>query len=148
VIEQILIICAITAVAPFYDCPPMIDGELDMTGEQWIITVFSTNNMTKICNDDDDNAIACANYGILWKAPEIKLSQNYSNTNPRDGYMLKNDRNVLWHEIMHLTCKCNFHPDIDEEEPEWDKVDIIEQYMKPEYEQWKKDIDGIGKRPR
>ncbi len=104
--------------------------------------------MTKICSDSDDGTIACANYGSLFMAPEIKLSQNYTTANPRSGYMLNDDKNVLWHELMHLTCKCNFHPDIDDEEPEWDKVDIIEQYMKPNYEQWKNHIDGIGKRPR
>lgn len=83
-----MLICALTVVAPYYDCPEYIDGVDDGSGQMWLIEI----------NDDyevwcgDSWAWGCA----IWRGfdiPIIRLSTNH---------MYFQDESPLWHEIQHI----------------------------------------------
>ena len=86
---EIMTICSLVAVSPFYDC-----------SEEWEIRVYSTPPTIQ-CNDiqtDRYLTLACANIdrGIIHMINEPDKKDN-------DG------KSILVHELRHLYCKCNFH---------------------------------------
>ena len=89
-IDGILIICALTYVAPYYDC-----------SEQWTIHYF--DNLTTLnCEKLGIRAVSCASWGLN----RIELFLPLSNIPLDDG------KTPLQHVLEHLKCKCNFHPEM------------------------------------
>ena len=85
---EIMTICSLVAVSPFYDC-----------SETWEIRIYSVPPTIQ-CNDFHDRylTLACANLdrGIIHMvdAPDKKDEFGQS---------------ILKHELRHLYCRCNFH---------------------------------------
>ena len=85
---EILTICSLVSVSPFYDC-----------SDKWEIRVYS--ELPEIqCNDNDVYYVklACANIKRdvihMVNAPDF-----------RDEF----GQTILQHELKHLSCKCDFH---------------------------------------
>ena len=85
---EILTICSLVSVSPFYDC-----------SESWEIRLYDTPPNIQ-CNNSDSqfHSFGCAklqtNTIHLVDFPEH--FDNFGNT-------------ILEHELEHLRCKCNFH---------------------------------------
>lgn len=83
-IEYIFVICALTLYSPFYDCD-----------EKWIIKIFDTSTIECIINGNSQYLLGCYHW-YNDRNPIIKLANSYNGT-------------VLWHEIKHIQCRCNYH---------------------------------------
>ena len=85
---EIMTICSLVAVSPFYDC-----------SEEWEIRVYSTPPTIQ-CNDHEDKyrTLACANLDR-----DIIHMLNLPDKKDEFG------QTILQHELRHLMCRCNFH---------------------------------------
>ena len=85
---EIMTICSLVAVSPFYDC-----------SEEWEIRVYSIHPTIQ-CNNNDDRylTLACANLdrGIIHMV---------NDPNKKDYF----GKSIIAHELQHLMCGCNFH---------------------------------------
>ena len=85
---EIMTICSIVAVSPFYDC-----------SEEWEIRIYSMPPMIQ-CNDHDEffTTLACTNL-------DRKVIHMVQFPEHRDEF----GQTVLEHELRHLKCGCNYH---------------------------------------
>jgi len=97
-IETILTICALTMISPYYDC-----------SEKWNIIIYDGNI------PDSENALGTAMYDTPY-GKEIELVSKHSSSTGVHDKMLKGG-GVLWHEILHMYCKCNWHEYWDADQP-------------------------------
>lgn len=99
-IETIITICALTMVTPYYDCNSHIDIEI--------------YNGTI---PDRMNSLGMSMYGhsIFDTGGTIKLVHDYKVKTGKWDHLLKG-KGVLWHEILHMKCKCDWHK-------RWDMID-------------------------
>lgn len=92
-IETIITICALTMISPYYDCNSHINIE--------ILSERSLN---------DNLSIGTAEYGhsIFDNNGTIQLVHDYKERTGLRDHLLKG-KGVLWHEILHMKCKCDWH---------------------------------------
>ena len=103
-IMEIMIICALTNTAPFYDC-----------SENWTITIWD-DVIPPACKPDEGViAVACANWYSTGKQ-EIHLTYLSAVQNPHTTDVLRDKWGMTYlnHEIKHLKCLCNFHQTLEE----------------------------------
>ncbi len=93
-IELVLTICALTFASPYYDC-----------NENWDINVHDTENID--CGVSKE-VLGCASYDRLFGNDKIDLVQNYFEIAGIHTPKLKHE-SILLHELLHLTCKCDWH---------------------------------------
>lgn len=102
-IELAMTICALTFMAPYYDC-----------SEQWDINVYDTKLID--CGSSKE-VLGCASYDRLFGNDKVDLVQNHYETMGKHTPKLKHE-SILWHELLHLTCQCDWHE-------YWDKKDDV-----------------------
>ena len=95
VIELVLTICALTFVAPYYDC-----------SEEWHIVLHDTNGIK--CTRPEPTALGCATFKAPFKNDRIDLVSDYTERTGLYTPKLKHE-DILWHELLHLMCECNWH---------------------------------------
>ncbi len=100
-IETIITICALTMLSPYYDC-----------SEKWNIVIYE-EEYDHI--PDTENAIGTAMYHSPF-GKEIELVYNHQTAKGLHDHMLKGG-GVLWHEVLHMYCGCNWHEYWDVEQP-------------------------------
>lgn len=93
-IELALTICALTFMAPYYDC-----------SEKWDINVYDTELID--CGRSKE-VLGCASYDRLFGNDKIDLAQNYYKTVGLHTPKLKH-QSILHHELLHLICECDWH---------------------------------------
>ncbi len=103
-IELVLTICALTFVAPYYDCD-----------EEWDIIVYDDSIDGLKCGDDTPNSLGCASYQRIFGNDKIELVHNHAEIMGKHTPKLKAG-GILQHELLHLECQCNWHKF-------WDKGD-------------------------
>ena len=124
-IELALTICALTFMAPYYDC-----------SEQWDINVYDTEFIK--CGSKE--VLGCATYDRLFGNNKIDLVQNHDERVGLHTPKLKHE-SILWHELIHLKCKCDWHEYWDEESDgrshrynQYPSIpETVIQYLKPEW---------------
>ena len=91
-IEFIMTICALTFTSPYYDC-----------SEHWDIQIYedAIPNSSAIGQSLWDR-------NILTKKEKISLVGDYKEREGIHDHFLKGG-GVLWHEILHMKCKCDWH---------------------------------------
>jgi hypothetical protein len=96
-IIETFLICALTTVAPYYDC-----------GEMWEINMHDTKYLSKIlCDSESDFVIGCAMYSSNDFINKIKPPRIHLGLDTR--YIDEFGQNNLQHEVRHVQCRCNFH---------------------------------------
>ena len=85
---EILTMCSLISVSPFYDC-----------SEKWEIRLYS-EYPTIQCNNHDQHLVSlgCAH-----------LDRNIIHIINDSDYRDEFGQTILTHELRHLKCKCNFH---------------------------------------
>lgn len=85
---EILTICSLVTVSPFYDC-----------SESWQIHIYNVPPNVQ-CNNSDTrfHSFGCAKLGTN-TIHMVDFAEH------RDHYGMT----ILEHELEHLRCKCNFH---------------------------------------
>ena len=85
---EIMTICSLISVSPFYDC-----------SEEWEIRIYSLPPMIQ-CNDYAEFyvTLACANLDR-----EVIHMVQFPQHKDEFG------QSILEHELRHLSCKCDFH---------------------------------------
>ncbi len=121
------VICQLTNLEPYYDCPESVDGYFDVSGEEWMIFTLDDQSFPDpvgewvygfaIYNDDpskqipfDDDLSLCAFFPAFNGTD--KCSMNYmaiGKDTPPSCYSPYPCMTVFEHEIKHLTCKCDWH---------------------------------------
>ena len=124
-----IVICELTNLAPFYDCPQEIDGYFDGSGTAWLIIALNTTLFTDMTGQSvygyavhtTNPVMPDGEYNVCTRYPElntttymdIKLcSMNYtviSNYGKYITYEPYKPMLVIEHELKHLKCKCNWH---------------------------------------
>ena len=127
-IETIITICALMMVSPYYDC-----------SEEWNIVIYD-ESQKYIPNSD--NSLGQAVFNVPFTKDEIRLVSNHNNATGKHDRMLYGG-GVLWHEVLHLMCECDWHKIWDKE-----KIDSrshkfgngpvhipedVKPYIKPQY---------------
>lgn len=101
-IETILTICALTMIAPYYDC-----------SEEWDIIIWDESHSII---PGTESAIGTATFDRSnGKNDKIQLVHDHKDREGRHDYLLIHP-DVLSHEILHLYCQCNWHEWYDENE--------------------------------
>jgi len=104
-IETIITICALTLISPYYDC-----------NNEWDIIIY---DKTTDIIPGTDKAIGSASYSRpIFDKPAIGLVHDYKERVGKWDHMTKGG-GVLWHEILHMKCKCDWHA-------RWDVLEDIE----------------------
>ncbi len=123
------VICELTNLEPFYDCPQEIDGYFDGSGSTWLIISLNTTVFTDSTGESvygyavhtmnptmpDGKWNVCARYPELNTTSymDIKLcSMNYTVIGDYKKYITYSPHKpmlVIEHELKHLKCKCNWH---------------------------------------
>ena len=99
-IELALTICALTFVAPYYDC-----------SEEWNIYVHDVNGLK--CGREEARYLGCATFHIPFKNDKIDIVSNYpERTGVHTPKLIHED--ILWHELLHQMCECDWHAYWDE----------------------------------
>ncbi len=109
-IELALTICALTFVAPYYDC-----------SEKWDIIVYDSTDLL-LCGREEPSALGCSTYHKTFENDKIELVSNYYEVMGLHTPKLKSE-SILHHELLHQTCTCNWHE-------KWDKPDLSERHHK------------------
>ncbi len=125
-IELVLTICALSFVAPYYDC-----------SEEWDINVHDTEYVK--CGRGKE-VLGCATYDRLFGNDKIDLVSDHSERTGLHTPKLKHE-SILWHEILHLTCECDWHEYWDKDRDgrshrynqQPDIPETVIQYLKPEW---------------
>jgi len=99
VIETIITICALSILAPYYDCDK--EWEIVILGEEYDLIPHV-------------EALGTASYNRVG-TDRIMLVNDYKDRLGKHDYMLKGG-GVLWHEILHMYCECNWHGWLDKRE--------------------------------
>lgn len=102
-IETIITICALTMVSPYYDC-----------NSEWNIIIYDETT-DKIPGSSSAIGSATWTKNMLSEKGQIELVHNYKDLKGKRDHLLKGG-GVLWHEILHMKCKCNWHD-------HWDTLD-------------------------
>ena len=91
-IEFIMTICALTFTSPYYDC-----------SEHWDIQIYDGAI-------PDSNAIGTSHWdhNIFTNDERISLVHDYKERIGKYDHLIKGG-GVLWHEILHMKCKCDWH---------------------------------------
>ena len=105
-LEMVMMICAITSVSPYYDC-----------GESWIIVLEDSPTVPSVHDESvtgyaiDATLLEC--YPISETYPTIKNKDSYEwlviGKTKRDACFDGICLPVLWHEMEHLMCDCDWH---------------------------------------
>jgi len=108
-IEIFMVICALTSVSPYYDCD-----------EKWVIVLEDTQ---MIRWDDMDPIAGLAVFADV--VEDFPISESHPTITGMDDLewlaigKVKRDTcydgicfPVLWHEMKHLMCDCNWHEDM------------------------------------
>ena len=93
-IETLITICALTFASPYYDC-----------NEKWDIEIYDG----KIPNAEGVLGRAIYKNSILEDTNIIQLSHDYKERIGKWDRLMKSGGGVLWHEILHMKCKCDWH---------------------------------------
>ena len=86
-IETIITICALTMLAPYYDC-----------SEEWDIKIY--DNSTKYIPNTED-ALGQAVFKVPFFKDEIRLVSHHNNAIGKHDRMLYGG-GILWHEVIHM----------------------------------------------
>lgn len=126
-IELVLTICALTFASPYYDC-----------NENWDIILHDEENLK--CGRPEPKSLGCATYHIPFIDDKIDIVSDYSERTGTHTPKLKHE-DILWHELLHLMCECDWHEYWDKEkdgrshrynqQPQIPETVI--QYLKPEW---------------
>lgn len=92
-LESVILTCLFISVAPYYDCSETI-------------TIMVSDQMYIPCNDKGGN-LGCAKLGKRGDRQYILLGKSAF------IYEDKYGNDVLWHEIKHIRCQCNWHRELD-----------------------------------
>ena len=123
------VICELTNLEPYYDCPEEIDGYFDGTGSAWLIISLNTTVFTDMTGQSVygyavhtmNPTMPNGKYNMCSRYPELNTtkymdiplcSMNYtviSNYSKYITYEPYHPMLVIEHELKHLKCKCNWH---------------------------------------
>lgn len=95
-IEFVMTICALTFVSPYYDC-----------SEKWDIQIYD-DTVNKIPHTRGAIGTASWDRNVFTDREKISLVHNYKEREGIHDHYLKGG-GVLWHEILHMKCKCDWH---------------------------------------
>jgi len=128
------IMCQLTNLEPFYDCPESVDGYFDASGEEWMIFTLDLEKFQDPANEtvygyavyskDLDLKISPAeplslcNFFPEFNQTERLCEMNYlvwGGDSPDTCYSPYPCTSVLEHELKHLKCKCNWHEGLESE---------------------------------
>ena len=100
-IELVLTICALTLASPYYDC-----------NENWDINVHDTEYID--CGRGEE-ILGCATFYRVFENDKIDIVSDYSERKGEHTPKLKHE-DILWHELIHLMCECDWHEYWDKKE--------------------------------
>ncbi len=103
-IELVLTICALTFASPYYDC-----------SEEWDIIVYDESEGLLKCGRGEAESLGCSTYDRAFANDYIELVYNHSEIMGKHTGKVKGG-GILFHEILHQMCECNWHE-------KWDKTD-------------------------
>lgn len=103
-IETILTICALTFASPYYDC-----------SEEWDIIVYDESEGLLYCGNEEPRSLGCSGYDRLLKNDYIELVYNHHEIMGKHTGKIKGG-GILFHELLHQMCECNWHE-------RWDNID-------------------------
>lgn len=91
-IEFIMTICALTFTSPYYDC-----------SDEWDIMIYDD----KIIGSD---ALGTADWtrNVFDDRKKISLVHDYKTKEGKHDHLMKGG-GILWHEILHMKCECDWH---------------------------------------
>jgi len=98
-IELALTICALTFIAPYYDC-----------SEEWDINIYDT----EFVECGKNKVLGCATYDRFFGNDKIDMVSDYTERTGLHTPKLKHE-DMLWHELLHLMCECGWHEYWDKE---------------------------------
>jgi len=123
------IICQLTNLYPYYDCPEYIDGYFDASGEAWIIVTVPVERFMDPLNvsvfgyavySDIKGEAVTGDLSVCKFFPD--LNQTVKGVNlcelyyivvaeyaPDTCYSPYPCMSILEHELKHLQCKCDWH---------------------------------------
>ena len=96
-IELFLTICALTFASPYYDC-----------SEEWDIIVYDESEGLLKCGREKAEALGCSTYDRALANDYIELVYNHNEVRGKHTGKL-NGGGILFHEILHQMCTCNWH---------------------------------------
>jgi len=109
-IETVLIICAIIAASPYYDCE-----------QEWVVLIHDKYSIKSVYTDSWVSGYAVSDNWLDRKPIGLyhpELAQ-YNDKEWLSIGKLKRDScwddrcyPLLWHEMKHLKCNCNWHYDM------------------------------------
>jgi len=103
VIELVLTICALTFASPYYDC-----------NENWDINIHDDELLK--CGREEASSLGCATYYLFSKGDKrIDIVSDYPERDGKHTPKLKHE-DILWHELIHLICECDWHEYWDKKE--------------------------------
>jgi hypothetical protein len=125
------IICELTNLKPFYDCPEFMDDFFDASGRAWIVvqvnsTVFQDLTGTSVYGyavhtKSPFGHLSDSDFSVCNRFPDVNqtiyegkdlCTFNYivfGEAQPQTCYSPYPCMTVLEHELKHLKCNCNWH---------------------------------------
>lgn len=104
-----MIICAITAISPYYDCD-----------EKWVIVLEDTPTVPSVYEQPTTGYAVDVTLVEYYPISETYLT--IKNTDDLEWLVVGNTKRdacfdgiclpVLWHEMKHLMCDCDWHEDM------------------------------------
>jgi len=85
---EVMTICSLISVFPYYDC-----------SEKWEVRIYSEPPMIQ-CNNNDQLYVS---FGCAKLDQKVIHMVYFPEHRDKFGY------SILQHELMHMSCKCNFH---------------------------------------
>lgn len=127
-IELALTICALTFMAPYYDC-----------SEEWDIIVYDSNDLLK-CGEKKANSLGCSTM-YIFNRDKIELVNNHAEIMGMHTPKLKTG-GILFHELLHQMCECNWHEKWEVEDPKrkhrfYQDIDVPETVIPYLKQEWK-----------
>jgi len=96
-IELALTICALTFASPYYDC-----------SEEWDIIVYDESEGLLKCGRAEAESLGCSTYDRALANDYIELVYNHNEIKGKHTGKL-NGGGILFHELLHQMCECNWH---------------------------------------